>query len=103
MQFAVSCNDREIFKLVYSFCSVATETITNIESNNNNNSILSGSSKNRNSQQGGYKNDHDTASMTSISKHNPISDFGPATIFKTDENGKYFNGNDDKYDGSNII
>lgn len=91
LQFAVSSNDREIFKLVYSFCSVASETILPNNSNQNNNDNSSSSSNgytNNNSVTKQRKSDHDTASMTSVSKNNPISDFGPATIFKTDENGK---------------
>ena len=95
LQFAVSSNDREIFKLVYSFCSVASETIlpnnSNQNKNQNNNDHSSSSSNgyiNNNSVIKQHKSDHDTASMTSVSKNNPISDFGPATIFKTDENGK---------------
>jgi len=95
LQFAVSSNDREIFKLVYSFCSVASETIlpnnSNQNKNQNNNDHISSSSNgyiNNNSVIKQLRSDHDTASMTSVSKSNPISDFGPATIFKTDENGK---------------
>ncbi len=91
LQFAVSSNDREIFKLVYSFCSVASETILPNNSNQNNNDHSSSSSNgyiNNNSVIKQHKSDHDTASMTSDSKSNPITDFGPATIFKTDENGK---------------
>jgi len=89
LQFAVSSNDREIFKLVYSFCSVANETMipptaNNDDKNNNNNNNNFVGLKNTK----GRKNDHDTASMTSVGKNNSISDFGPATIFKTDENGK---------------
>jgi len=76
LQFAVSSNDREIFKLVYSFCSVANETIIHNDYNNDDKNTK------------GRKNDHDMTSLTSVGKNNSISDFGPATIFKTDENGK---------------
>ena len=91
LQFAVSSNDREIFKLVYSFCSVASETILPNQKSNNqndNNSSSSGGYTNNNTLAKQRRSEHDTASMTSVSKSNPISDFGPATIFKTDENGK---------------
>jgi hypothetical protein len=89
LQFAVSSNDREIFKLVYSFCSVASET--NLPNNSNQNKNQSNNDHSSSSSNGYMNNNsviHDTASMTSGSKNNPISDFGPATIFKTDENGK---------------
>jgi len=96
LQFAVSSNDREIFKLVYSF--VASETILRYQnknqpnnSNQNNNDHSSSSSNgyiNNNSVIKQRRSDHDTALMTSVSKNNPISDFGPAAIFKADENGK---------------
>jgi hypothetical protein len=102
LQFAVSSNDRRIFKLIHSFCSVASEIIlrykNKIQPNNSNQNKNQNNTDHSSSSSNGYINnnsvikqrrsDHDTASMTSFSKNNPISDFGPAAISKTDENGK---------------